>query len=93
MILSLLDTIVKTQIKFTEYTELNFNQEYQVIDFKDEINRIKKLNNIKLFHNPRTMVFDCIGIIDINNVRHIDLDDTRFTLTNKGIDIQTEMMV
>ena len=39
------------------------------------------------------MVFDCIGIIDINNVRHIDLDDTRFTLTNKGIDLQTEIML
>ena len=33
MILSLLDTIVKTQIKFTEYTELNFNQEYRVDRF------------------------------------------------------------
>lgn len=80
--------------------DLKFTNKYIEFPLKEPIsinndgikNLIIKLNNqtnTKAFYNPRTLICDTIGVIDIDNTRIIDFDDNNFTLLNKGIDCQT----
>lgn len=80
-------------IKYTEkYIEFHLNKPIN-INCKETKQLIRNLNykiNTKAYYNPVTLVCDSIGVIDVDDTRIIDFDDSNFTLLNKGIYCQTD---
>ena len=79
---------------FLTYTEFPLKQN---IDMSTDIMKelVISLNNKKqtsAYYNSVTKTCDMIGVVDINNVRTIDFEDNIFTLMNKGIDRQTNIV-
>ena len=84
---SILKKIDNTKF-FSEYTEFRLNLKINVLDFKNTINKLNLQENTICLYNPKTLLCDVVGVVDINNIRYIDFDDDIFTMLNKGIDLQ-----
>ena len=86
---NILNIIKKTPL-YTEYTEYNLRKTIDVNNKKVKciINEINNDSNMECYYNGKTRKCDVVGVIDMNNIRIIDLDDNIYTLTNKGIDQQ-----
>lgn len=89
--LQIILNIIKKTSLYLEYTEYNLRNPIYVDDteIKNTINNLNKQPNTECYYNGKTRMCDVIGVVDINNKRIIDFDDIMYTLTNKGIDRQT----
>ena len=79
------------KLKYTEqYIEFHLSKPLNINEeIKELIRNLNNQSNTKAYYNHKTLTFDTIGVVDIDNNRIIDFDDNNFTLENKGIDYQT----
>ena len=79
---------------FDKYTEFplkenidmdNENMKQLIIDLNNKTRTVALYNSV-------TKTCDTIGVLDMNNIRTIDFEDNNFTLMNKGIDRQTNII-
>ena len=93
-LLKILNIIKKIQ-NYSDYTEYILSKTIYIDNekVKSIINDINNHSNIDCYYNGKTRKCDIVGVIDLNNVRIIDLDDNMYTLTNKGIDQQTKQFI
>lgn len=79
---------------FDKYTEFPLKQNIDM-DNENMKQLIIDLNNktrTVALYNSVTKTCDTIGVLDMNNIRTIDFEDNNFTLMNKGIDRQTNII-
>jgi hypothetical protein len=80
---------INTQDNFENYISIKLSKPVKINgEIKTIINNINKQENTLGLYNKKTMLFDNIGIIDLNKIRYIDFDDGVYTMMNKGIDNQ-----
>lgn len=79
---------------FEKYTEFPLKQNIDM-DNENMKQLIIDLNNktrTVALYNSVTKTCDTIGVVDMNNIRTIDFEDNNYTLMNKGIDRQTNII-
>jgi len=85
----ILNIINKTQ-NYVDYVEYKLSRPIYIdnVVIKNIVNELNNHSNIECYYNGKTRTCDIVGVVDMNNIRIIDLDDNIYTLTNKGIDQQ-----
>ena len=83
---------IKTTDKYEKYVSYPLVKSIKIDkpNYKNIINEINRMPNMKCYYNGLTRMCDNIGVVDINNIRIIDFDDDMYTMTNKGIDRQID---
>jgi len=83
---------IRNTLHFEEYIEFNLDDSIDMsIDTMQQlIVKLNKCPNTRALYNSVTTCCDLIGVVDIDGTRIIDFDDNNYTMTNKGIDRQTD---
>lgn len=78
---------------FDSYIEFRLSKSVKIDNYeiKTIINHINDRENTIALYNKKTLLFDIIGVTDLNGKRYIDFDDHLYTMTNKGIDNQVSI--
>ena len=91
----ILDNSIEQKIDYGKYHTFFLNEYFKISD-KNIIDIIKEYVEcspieVKVYYNSQTLIFNNIGVLDIDDYRIIDLDDDMYTMTNKGIDKQVQL--
>jgi hypothetical protein len=88
----IISMIISTK-KFSNYKEFKLDSKYKIQSLATFINDLNSLPQTCVLYNEITMLYDNIGVIDISGTRYIDFDDDIWTMTNKGINADTNKYI
>jgi hypothetical protein len=90
----ILNIINKTQ-NYVDYVEYKLSRPIYIdnVVIKNIVNELNNHSNIECYYNGKSRKCDIVGVVDMNNIRIIDLDDNIYSLTNKGIDQQIKDVI